>query len=526
MITLRYFIIILGLLLFRFPFLNAQTIYVSGEVEGIWEADTIKAISDLLVPEGRQLIIQPGTYIEFQGPCQMVVEGTLRAQANEAHPITFTIIDTLELSNPCTPRGGWKGLHFGSGAREDSSIFEYCRFLYGKAWEGNAAASGGLIHHTGSSPVRFSDCLFAGSIAEYMGGAVYLNNAHAQFIRCVMENNRAGFDSTGYGGAVLAMGGSLIVKQCTVRNNRANGLGGGFCIWYADSCAIVQSIFQENTGSTGGALFFLNSDPTHFENNLLTHNTGYFFGGAIGLKNTGFLLLNNTIADNNAGQGGGIYCSSGVHNAVMNTLICGNTAEGNGQQVYIAYLESTLSFYHCVVESGREGFGGSGGWFPGAYHGEYLQNHETPVTFVQAQDIPYGIAPPSPAIDGGYADTVYAALPPTDLLNNKRISGENIDIGAIEYQSANTILPYVPHKHLTASPNPFLHTTYIALPPFFDGSSLLITNLQGAIVRKMLINNQQTEVIWDGKSENGNDVPPGLYFVIIAHEICTVIKQP
>jgi flagellar hook assembly protein FlgD len=42
----------------------------------------------------------------------------------------------------------------------------------------------------------------------------------------------------------------------------------------------------------------------------------------------------------------------------------------------------------------------------------------------------------------------------------------------------------------------------------------------------MLINNQQTEVIWDGKSENGNDVPPGLYFVIIAHEICTVIKQP
>jgi hypothetical protein len=50
-----------------FPVLAlADHITVQGEVSGVWNADTVLVTGDLTVPDGENLLIQPGTVVEFQ----------------------------------------------------------------------------------------------------------------------------------------------------------------------------------------------------------------------------------------------------------------------------------------------------------------------------------------------------------------------------------------------------------------------------------------------------------------------------
>ena len=99
---------------------KSQNISVSGEVYGLWDADTVKVLSDLVVPSGESLEILPSTVIECRGPYRIVVNGTVTAQGTIDEPIIFTIIDTTEMSNPATPRGGWKGFQISALPECDS----------------------------------------------------------------------------------------------------------------------------------------------------------------------------------------------------------------------------------------------------------------------------------------------------------------------------------------------------------------------------------------------------------------------
>ena len=491
---------------------TSQNITVSGEVSGIWDADTVKVISDLEIPAGASLQIFPSTVIECQGPFKFEVHGTVTAQGTTGEPIIFTIIDTVEMSNPDTPRGGWKGFQISELSASDSVTFEHCNFLFGKAWDIATDACGGLFQISNSSRIQFRKCFFGHSVAEYMGGAFYIDGSDVAFEQCTFLENRAGIDSVGYGGILVSVGGKIMLNRCTAENNRANGLGGAMCIWFPEESLVTNCVFEGNKGSTGGGIFFLNSNNTIFYNNLFSNNTGSFFGGALGLKNTSFPILNCTFADNFGGQGGSIYCSSGVSNPVYNTVISKNNAYGNGQQVYIAYLESTLSFYHCAVESGREGFGGSGGWYPGAYHGEYVDNIEEPVDFVPYGDFLYGIAPPSPSIDSGYTDTISSIIPVTDIAGRPRIFNGIIDMGCLEYEDQSGICESKKNKQTEIYPNPFHSTTTITFEELPEKTVLQIFNSGGKSVRT-INNNYCKSVTWDGCDDSGNKLPSGLYFI-------------
>jgi hypothetical protein len=345
-----------------------------------------------------------------------------------------------------------------------------------------------------------------------MGGAFYTDASIVNFEHCTFLENRAGIDSVGYGGSIVSLGGKIMLNRCTAKNNRANGLGGAMCIWFPEESSVTNCIFNGNTGSTGGGIFFLNSNNTIFYNNLFSNNTGSFFGGALGLKNTSFPIINCTFADNFGGQGGSIYCSSGVSNPVYNTVISKNNAFGNGQQVYIAYLESSLSFYHCVVESGREGFGGSGGWYPGAYHGEYVGNIEERVDFVPYGELLYGIAPPSPSIDSGYSDTISSLIPVTDLAGRPRILNGIIDMGCLEYEDQSGICESKKNMQLQVFPNPFHSKTTISLKGVSGKTALQIYDSEGKLVRN-IHNEHWKSATWDGCDDSENKLPSGLYFI-------------
>lgn len=501
---------------------TSQVLEVNGTVYGNWAADTVKVTSDILIPADSTLSINEGTYIEFQGPFRFMVDGNIQAMGTELSPIVFTIIDTMEMSNPKTPRGGWKGLLFNKN-KADSSIFSYCQIRYGKAWSDTLDACGGVINIQESDKIRFSYCTISYSIAEFMGGAVYLNQSDVTFENCNISYNRAGIDSTGYGGGILVMMGSPVFKHCTISNNKAIGIGGGLCIWFTDNCTITHTIIDNNVGSTGGGAFFYNCNAGLFTNNLIINNTGYYFGGALGLKNTQFPIANCTMADNFGGQGGAIYGSSGVTTPFYNCIFSGNSAFGDGQQIYIAYLESTPGFYHSLITGGREGFGGSGGVYPGAFHGEYIQNQEGEESFVAAGDFNYCLDATSSCIDFGYTDSIAANIPPLDLAGNIRISGEAIDLGAFEFQHTSLINEKNISADIHISPNPVGEKALITFPEGHHIRRIKIINSTQNTVFQTSINKDQKHIIWDGSNQSGERLPSGCYFLVsdtgIAHKI-------
>ena len=102
-----------------------NTIYVSGDVSGVWSADTVMVIGDLTIPDGEVLTIDPGTYIEFQGHYKFNVQGQILAVGSEQDSIYFTAINHDE---------GWHGIRFdNTPATNDSSKFYYCSLKYGRA---------------------------------------------------------------------------------------------------------------------------------------------------------------------------------------------------------------------------------------------------------------------------------------------------------------------------------------------------------------------------------------------------------
>ena len=520
--TFMFFMAFFLLYFCGFNSAKAQVIEVNGAVYGSWVADTVKVTSNIFIPPDSTLAIEEGTYIEFYGPFCFAVEGNIQAIGTEEKPIVFTIIDTMEMSNPHTPRGGWKGLLFNNNI-SDSSIFNYCQIRYGKAWSDTLDACGGVINIQQSNKIRFSHCTISYSIAEFMGGAVYLNQSDVIFKNCDISYNRAGIDSTGYGGGVLAIMGSPVFKHCTVSNNRAIGVGGGLCIWSTDNATITHSIIDNNIGSTGGGAFFYNCNGGLFTNNLIINNTGYYFGGALGLKNTQFPIVNCTMTDNFGGQGGAIYGSSGVTTPFYNCIFSGNSAFGEGQQIYIAYLESAPGFYHSVVAGGREEFGGSGGTYPGAFHGEYIQNLEGEEPFVSVGDFNYCLDATSSCIDYGYSDTIAANIPTTDLAGNNRISGEAIDLGAIEFQHTSLINEKNISDDIQIFPNPVGEKTLITFPQGHQIRKVRIINSTQNTIFQTTINKNEKHMIWNGTNKAGERQPTGCYFLTtdcgITHKI-------
>src|SRR5207249_11224716 len=101
-------------------------------------------------------------------------------------------------------------------------------------------------------------------------------------------------------------------------------------------CPIIQNnIFTGNNGGIqGGGIAMANNASPQIVDNLFIHNTASSGGGLgwlVPMSTPGILLLNNTIADNTAMQGSGIFADGFDSTAVFqNNLIIGKpgTIEG------------------------------------------------------------------------------------------------------------------------------------------------------------------------------------------------------
>ncbi|MFH1861269.1 MAG: right-handed parallel beta-helix repeat-containing protein, partial [bacterium] len=356
---------------------RAETISVSGNVQGLWSADTVLVTGEIRIPSGASLTIRAGVNVLFQSYSKFIVDNgaALVAVGTNSNWITFREFNVGEK---------WWGIRF--LAASNSSRLEYCRFLHGKAsgsgtdacggaiycentdmtiqncafdscsatgWSG----SGGAIYCSNSAPI-IRNCSFTANYAEYGGGGVYCFRSHLLLEESILSNNSADYgggaiycydsdptindnqildNAADWGGGIYCSAANPIISGNLISGNHeviwGNG-GGIFCV-ETSTPVITDNVITENTvtGFGAGIYCFSNANALISENTI-TLNYASSGAGGIFCKNSSPLIQNNEIRQNASYRGGGIYCYwSGA--AIKENRLIGNDASYRGGGMYL-----------------------------------------------------------------------------------------------------------------------------------------------------------------------------------------------
>jgi parallel beta-helix repeat protein len=227
-----------------------------------------------------------------------------------------------------------------------------------------------------------------------------------------------------YGGGISNSNNSspTLIKVKVTENKASNG-GGIYNL--SSSPKILSSSVSENTATTnGGGILNRASSPTLI-NVLVVKNEAASGGGIYNLASSSPTLTNVTVAENNvSGNGGGIYNNGGVP-TVQNTIIWGNT-RNNSSSNNVTNNSATPTYSYSLVQ-------GIAGGTSGNLDGTISQG--------DVLDANYCLLKCDSTVEGGDINTYNTAVAgitgygSTDLAGKQRVSGIQIDMGALEFQN-------------------------------------------------------------------------------------------
>ncbi|MEV6699327.1 hypothetical protein AB0M68_19485 [Streptomyces sp. NPDC051453] len=139
------------------------------------------------------------------------------------------------------------------------------------------------------------------------------------------------------GGGIQNNGGTLAVRDSTIRNNTAE-FGGG--IDNRGTLTVRDTTIRNNTASNtinsgrGGGIFDSTLSPVTVTASIIRNNTADEAGGGIYHNFGTIALTSSTIDHNTASRGGGFWNSGGSTASVRASAIRNNTANSNGGAVF------------------------------------------------------------------------------------------------------------------------------------------------------------------------------------------------
>ena len=260
---------------------------------------------------------------------------------------------------------------------------------------GSSGAGGGAYLCSNS---RFKNCKFLNNNAIGFGGGAYIitpyyDNSLVSFENCVFEGNRGAL-----GGALCDMTGAMI-QNCRITNNTATTKGGGYYIFANKESKIINSIFDNNNASLGGAMY----------------NKGKI------------MVVNCDFISNNATNDGGGMFNETQYSKFYNTIVWGNMAGNEANQI-----AGTSKFNYCAIQGGFDGTNN----INLASENEGADNQQYP-RFENPEDGNYSLNKNSVCVDAG--DKTVAGVTNPDYLGNPRVVNGQIDIGAIECQTIASV---------------------------------------------------------------------------------------
>lgn len=335
----------------------------AGNVSGTWTqaGSPYRVQGEITIPNGETLTIEPGTTVEFLTHDPLLVQGRLLASGNAIDPIRFWVDDTLGIHDLAGSEGVWGGIRFDETPESnDSSYISYTDIQFAKNFAGSGAGiygriGGGLyIKGVDKLCVEYSTIKNNYVIGNYddtdaAGGGIAIQDASPEIkFNSILDNKTKHLihNTWSHGGGMLIMGASSAsIIGNTIKNNRCGDVGGGVAIW-GQGCdpMLINNLIVENRALCN------------------VRRLGY--GGGVGAGgNCSFTLMNNTIANNQAGWGGGgVYFNGGTAN-IINTIIADNIHTNSPEfedwgHDLAAYgnsmLNRTLNFQNSCLEGGPE----------------------------------------------------------------------------------------------------------------------------------------------------------------------------
>ncbi|HON50346.1 MAG TPA: right-handed parallel beta-helix repeat-containing protein [Candidatus Sumerlaeota bacterium] len=203
---------------------------------------------------------------------------------------------------------------------------------------GNIVSAGGAaLRITNCSAFYIQNVRFRNNKGT-TGGAIYINDSTAFFVRCLFDGNRAE-----NGGAVFIEGdiSAPVFGENIFQSNESSLSGGALYIYRASDTMIQDSTFTDNkSAGQGGAATIYDSKASLLEN-VFEGNNG-LDGGAICLYLSDSPVQKNLFLKNTASRGGGIFSSGG------SALIYGNVFSHNEASVNGAAYAADNSLDHVL----------------------------------------------------------------------------------------------------------------------------------------------------------------------------------
>jgi len=292
---------------------TGQTIVPGGTVSGTWTlaGSPYQVQGSIMIPNDSLLIVEPGVTVNFNGIYKLLVLGRLNAIGTITDTIVFTTSDTAI---------GWRGIRFdNTTSNNDSSILQYCKLTYGKAFSGAPDNNGGALYYNNFSKSRIQNCRISFNVANASGGGIYCNNSSPLILNCTITNNHAV-----YGGGIYCINSNnQLIQGNIVSYNSANfGVGGVFMS--SGSSLIYNNEISYNFGRG------IQSSGNHTINgNNVSYNITYLNSGGGGISCSGGTTINNTVSYNLSGEASGISCSNSGGGIGSIALVSGNIIHNN-----------------------------------------------------------------------------------------------------------------------------------------------------------------------------------------------------
>jgi hypothetical protein len=362
---------------------RAEVIFVSGEVSGVWTADSVIVADSISVPAGDTLTIMPGvmilvtSYYKFE----ILENAVLHAVGTETDSISllpFTEgdrtlgIDFINASDQSIMEYWYISDALTSGIHAENSDITIRNCLIEESKAPSGVEGGGAIELLNGSDALIENCILRNNESTSEGGAIYCEQSSPIIRGNLIEDNFAGYSLGAYGGAIACENSSdAQVLDNIIMNNSArpigsfsigSGAGGAiFCAGGSDA-VIAGNLIAGNwvnsepqTTSDGGAMFITNSDPV-ISNNIIAGNEARGNdGGAFYLSGSGAMFLNNTIVNNEAGDLGGAIYMYVSHPVIINSILYFNQ-DSAGTQIYGgSFSNATVSY--SDIEGSWQGTG-------------------------------------------------------------------------------------------------------------------------------------------------------------------------
>lgn len=295
---------------------------------------------NVLVDSGVTLTIKPGTRIQFDPGCYLMVDGCLKAIGTEDSMIVFT----SNAQNPAP--GDWDGIRF----RDKSVDAEFDA-------DGNYV-SGSIIKY---SEIEFSSGILLDTASPYIaynyihdnvghdpwgqeGGGVVMNFCDVvPHIEYNLIRNNTVDAGGGPGGGIEIIEGSAYIFNNVIENNVASW-GGGICIEGGEPITVTKNIIRGNHaryGGSGGGIVVERSQPLITYNVIYDNQSGSGRGAGIVFFDVSQAQFeNNTLMSN---HGGGICVWSSIPTIVNNNII--SNRQNSNQYEIEQYSYSGLPSY-------------------------------------------------------------------------------------------------------------------------------------------------------------------------------------